>query len=130
MMTHFSRNLAALICLAFLSAASHAVNFSTFTEETFKQLQADGASILVDVRADWCPTCAKQKKVLNAYAEANPDYDLNVLFVDFDSQKEWVKHFKAPRQSTFILFKGEEQLWFSVAETRKKKIFANLDEAK
>jgi len=30
--------------------------------------------------------------------------------VDFDSDKEAVKRFRAPRQSTLLLYQGEEQL--------------------
>ena len=37
-----------------------------------------------------------------------------------------MRHFKAPRQSTFLLFKGEEQLWFAVAEVRDAVIFDRL----
>jgi hypothetical protein len=49
--------------------------------------------------------------------------------VDYDEQKEWVTHFRAPRQSTLLLYKGKEQLWFSVAETNKSKIFTQLKQA-
>jgi len=100
-----------------------------FTEARFDSLQAAGELILVDVWADWCPTCARQEKVLAKYQEKYPESPIHFLKVDFDSQKEWVKHFKAPRQSTFILFRGEEQLWFSVAETRERVVFAQLNEA-
>jgi hypothetical protein len=49
-----------------------------------------------------------------------------VLQVDFDSQKDWVTYFNAPRQSTLALYRGEEQLWFSVAQTKQDTIFAEL----
>lgn len=97
-----------------------------FTEARFQALQAEGALVLVDVFADWCPTCAAQQEILAAFREEHPQVPLHVLSVDFDEQKEWVKHFKAPRQSTFILFKGEEQVWFAVAETRKEEVFKHI----
>ncbi len=100
-----------------------------FTEERFKALQAQGALILVDVHADWCPTCAQQQKILDAYQAARPHAALHRLIVDFDKQKEWVKHFKAPRQSTLLLYRGVEQRWFAVAETREKAVFTALDAA-
>ena len=100
-----------------------------FTEERFKALQAQGALILVDVHADWCPTCTQQQKILDAYEAARPDAALHRLIVDFDKQKEWVKHFKAPRQSTLLLYRGVEQRWFAVAETREKEVFTALDAA-
>lgn len=116
-----------LFALAPLGAA--AAEFESFSEERFRALQEEGALVLVDVFADWCPTCAKQEKVLERYFEERPDVPLHVLRVDFDDQKEWVTHFGAPRQSTFVLFRGEEKLWFSVSETDAEKIFAELDEA-
>lgn len=100
-----------------------------FTEERFRDLQEQDALILVDVAADWCPTCALQHEILRSYREKRPDVRLHVLRVDFDEQKQWVKHFGAPRQSTLVLYRGEERLWFSVAETDASVIFAAIDEA-
>ncbi len=99
-----------------------------FTQERFEALQAEGALILLDVFADWCPTCAQQQKVLGAYQEEHPDVPLFILQIDFDDQKEWVKEFRAPRQSTLILYRGEERIWFNVAETSRDVIFAALNE--
>ncbi|MDP5142885.1 thioredoxin family protein [Rheinheimera baltica] len=100
-----------------------------FTEQGFEQAQAANELVLIDVYATWCPTCKKQSKVLDAYFSEYPDSKLKVLVVDFDKQKDWVSFFKAPRQSTLLLYRGEEQLWFSVAETNKERIFARLREA-
>ena len=98
------------------------------TQERFEALQAEGGVVLVEVSASWCPTCARQKEILSAYRKARPGSPVHTLTVDFDTQKEWVRAFKAPRQSTLILFKGEEQVWFSVADTDHDRIFAALDE--
>ena len=122
-----NRRLIALILAALTGLAQAAPE--AFTEERFRALQKQDALVLVDIHADWCPTCAKQQDILNAYQSGRPDADLHWLKVDFDDQKEWVKHFKAPRQSTLLLYRGDEQIWFSVAETRREKIFERLDEA-
>ena len=100
-----------------------------FTHARFAELQAAGALILVDIFADWCPTCAIQQTVLTEYREQNPDVPLHTLTVDFDRQKDLVIHFRAPRQSTLILYRGTEQIWFSVAETRTEVIAQVFDEA-
>jgi len=99
-----------------------------YTHERFAELQAEGALILVDIFADWCPTCAIQQEVLAGYRAANPEVPLHTLTIDFDTQKDFVTHFRAPRQSTLILYLGEEQIWFSIAETRGEVIAAALDE--
>lgn len=53
---------------------------------------------------------------------------LHILEVNFDQDKAAVKRFRAPRQSTLLLYRGEEQLWFSVAETRQEAIFAAINQ--
>lgn len=100
-----------------------------FTRERFEELQEQDALILVDVFAEWCPVCASQQKLLAEFRVLHPEVELHVLKVDFDRQKEWVRHFRAPRQSTLILYRGDEQVWFSVAENRREVIFREILEA-
>lgn len=121
-----------MVAAVLVSLASHAVaaeHKSAFTEDAFRAAQANNDVVLVDVFAPWCPTCKKQSKVIDAYFAEHPDSKVKVMVVDFDNQKEWVSYFKAPRQSTLLVYKGEEQLWFAVSETNKKKIFAALASA-
>ncbi|WP_043316275.1 thioredoxin family protein [Microbulbifer sp. HZ11] len=118
-----------LILFLGLTASVFAQEKEPFSEQRFNQLKAAGEVVLVDVFAEWCPTCAKQQEVLKQYRAQNPDKQFHVLVVDFDQDKEWVRHFRAPRQSTLVLFAGEEQTWFSVAETRPEVIARELDKA-
>ncbi|MBB3059908.1 thioredoxin family protein [Microbulbifer rhizosphaerae] len=105
------------------------VNKESFSKERFEALKAAGQVVLVDVYAGWCPTCAKQQEVIQQYREDNPGKEFHVLEVDFDKDKQWVRHFRAPRQSTLLLYAGEQQMWFGVAETRPDVIAAELDKA-
>lgn len=100
-----------------------------FTEVAFKQAQANNEVVLIDVFATWCPTCKRQSMILADYFHKNPTSKVKVFVVDFDEQKDWVSYFKAPRQSTLILYKGEKQLWFSVAETKADVITQQLTNA-
>jgi thiol-disulfide isomerase/thioredoxin len=121
-----------LLLAAFLTSfvtASFAMDSTPFTKAKFEQLQSQGKVVLVDVHATWCSTCKKQQKALKTYFEKNPERELHVLQVDFDDQKDIVTMFRAPRQSTFVLYKGNEQVWFSVAETRYDVIEENLEKA-
>jgi thioredoxin 1 len=120
----------AFAVLLLVGGSAHAQQSQeAFTAQRFAELEKQGALILVDVFADWCPTCAQQQRILAEYREQHPDVPLHTLTVDFDSQKEYVRRFRAPRQSTFILFRGTERVWFSVAETDRERIFAALNEA-
>ncbi|MGL5430342.1 MAG: thioredoxin domain-containing protein [Vibrio sp.] len=122
----------ALIATAWFNAASAMNNTyeMPFTEQAWKeaQMQADKITLIM-VHADWCPTCRAQNKIINAYFQDNPDSKIKQLTINFDTQKEWVSYFKAPRQSTLLLYKGDEQIWFSVAETRRDKIVQALSSA-
>jgi thiol-disulfide isomerase/thioredoxin len=110
-----------------ISISVFALESEPFSEARFKELQAKNQLILVDVSATWCPTCKKQKAIFSDYQRENPDSGLHILNVDFDKQKEWVTFFKAPRQSTLVLYSGSEKVWFSVAETRKEKIVEAIE---
>lgn len=100
-----------------------------FTQERFDELRESGAVVLVDIFADWCPTCAKQQKLIQQYRDENPDKQFHVLEVDFDDNKRAVRELRAPRQSTILLFKGNEQYWYSVAETRYEVFERELNKA-
>ncbi len=117
------------IAVFMFSANAFALEKESFSMERFEELQNEGAVILVDVFADWCPTCARQQEVLAEYRASNPDKEFHILEVNWDDEKEWVRHFRAPRQSTLLLFVGSEQYWFSVAETRSEQIAAELERA-
>lgn len=118
-----------LVMPGLMAMNAQAMEKEPFSMERFESLQEEGALILVDVYADWCPTCARQQEILKRYQQERDEVDLHILTVDFDTQKNWVRHFRAPRQSTLLLYRGEEQLWFSVAETGADVIFDRLDAA-
>lgn len=100
-----------------------------YSQERFDALQKAGEVVLIDVYAPWCPTCKKQQEAIEAYRSGNPDKKFTILVVDFDKNKDIVRQFRAPRQSTLLIYKGSDQFWFSVAETRPEVIAAELDKA-
>ena len=100
-----------------------------FSAEAFKAAQASGSSILVEIHADWCPTCKAQNPVLNKLT-ADPKFkDLKIFRVDFDAMKPAVKQFGAQMQSTLIVFKGAAEQGRSVGDTREASIAALLDKS-
>jgi thiol-disulfide isomerase/thioredoxin len=115
--------------LSAVQAQGTGVEKEPFTQERFNELRESGAVVLVDIFADWCPTCAKQQKLIQQYREENPDNDFHILEVDFDDNKQAVRELRAPRQSTILLFKGNEQYWYSVAETRYEVFERELNKA-
>ena len=100
-----------------------------FTAEAFKAAQAAGSPVLVEIHADWCPTCKAQTPILEKLT-ADPKFkDLKVFRVDFDAMKAVVKDFKAQSQSTLIVFKGTAERGRSVGDTKQASIAALLDKS-
>jgi len=119
---------AALVAAGQLASAwaSTAVPFSA---DAFKAAQASGSPILVEIHADWCPTCKAQNPILDKLT-ADPKFkDLKVFRVDFDAMKPVVKQFGAQMQSTLIVFKGAAEQGRSVGDTREASIAALLDKS-
>jgi thiol:disulfide interchange protein len=112
-----------------LSPASADTAAVPFTTEAFKAAQAAGSPILVEIHADWCPTCKAQKPILDKLT-ADPKFrDLKVFRVDFDAMKPQVKAFGAQMQSTLIVFKGTAEQGRSVGDTKEASIAALLDKS-
>jgi len=111
--------LALLTALAGPAAAAEAV---AFTPDGFAAAQAAGKPILVEIHAPWCPTCKAQQPIIGALT-AKPAYaGLTVVRVDFDSQKDAVRAFRATSQSTLIAFKGRSETARSVGDTNAASI--------
>jgi len=121
--------LAAFAFSLFFAMPALALEKEPFSQERFDELRGNGELVLVDVFADWCSTCARQQEILKSYVEAHPEVDLHILEVNYDDDKSVVRQLRAPRQSTLLLYKGEEQHWYSVAETSEDVIFANINRA-
>lgn len=117
-----------LLSLA-LSSTAFAFAPEHMNQTKLMQLQNKNKLILIDVYAPWCGTCTTQSDIIDDYLKKHPHTKLHIFRVDFDKDKQWVKAFRAPRQSTLILFKGKKQVWFSVGETSPEVIQAELKKA-
>ena len=134
-MTIFTRRFlnGVLIAGAFAMALPFAPSWANtavpFSMDAFKAAQAAGSPILVEIHADWCPTCKAQNPILDKLTSAAKFKDLKVFVVDFDAMKPVVKEFGAQMQSTLIVFKGATEAGRSVGDTREASIEALLDKS-
>ena len=120
---------AAALVTAVQLASAGASTGVPFSADAFKAAQASGSPILVEIHADWCPTCKAQSPILDKLT-ADPKFrDLKVFRVDFDAMKPVVKQFGAQMQSTLIVFKGSAEQGRSVGDTREASIAALLDKS-
>jgi thioredoxin 1 len=96
-----------------------------FSRGAFDDAQNAGKPILIDISAPWCPTCRAQKEALKALLPKHKE--LVVFDVDFDSQKDVVRAFKASMQSTLITYKGKVEVGRLVGVSDKRSIARLLE---
>ncbi len=109
--------LVALGAMAASTSAALALERKAYDGAAFAAAQQAGKSVVVQVTAPWCPTCKAQYKVIDDLA-GKPEFGaVTVLEVDFDSQKDVLKQFKASQQSTLIGFAMGKETGRLVGET-------------
>lgn len=124
--------------IAYTTAAS-AVTLPTLTwakpldyaDGLVEQHLAVGDTVFLDFKADWCSTCARQERVINALKAENPAYEQAITFINVDWDK-WgngmlARELNIPRRSTLVVLKGEQELGRIVAGTAKDEIKALMD---
>ena len=121
--------LAGFLVMAAVLGAARGAEQRPFTDQAFKAAQDAGKTVLVQIHADWCPTCKAQVPILDRLSAQAPYSGIERLRVDFDAQKDVVRRFKATTQSTLILYKGHTELARSIGETDESRIRAMLDKA-
>ena len=118
-----------LLAALFLSGYALAADQKAFDAGAFATLQGADKPILIDVRADWCPTCKRQAPIISSLM-AQPEFkNFTVLEVDFDSQPVVLRQFHATQQSTLIVYRGKSELGRSTGDTSKEGIAALLRKA-
>ena len=55
-----------------------------YTPGLVDDLLADGKTVFLDFKADWCTTCARQERVIGDLRSSNSDNDDAITFVDVD----------------------------------------------
>ena len=119
--------LATLTLLVGMSAM--AAETKPFDQATFEQLQASNKPILIDVYADWCPTCKQQAPILSELM-ARPEFkDYTVLKVNFDTQKDVRRTLRVAEQSTLIVYRGKREVARTIGDTSMESIAATLRKA-
>ncbi|SFI69335.1 Thioredoxin [Bosea sp. OK403] len=120
----------ALVTIALAAPAAFAADdIRPFTTADFAAAQKAGKPILVEIHADWCPTCKAQAPIISDLRKQARFKDLMVMRVDFDGQKDAVKRFGARTQSTLITFKGSLETGRSVGDTNSASIETLLAKA-
>ena len=110
--------------LSFQSIASE--KKTTFSEEMFNKAQSDGKVVVVSSWIKYCSSCASQMKVLN---KAKDDFQ-NIIYLNFDVGNEEIsKLLNVQYQTTLLIFKKNKEIYRSVGETSKSKIYEAIEKS-
>lgn len=105
-----------------LNAQVSTAGWQTYDEAEFMMAQKKGKTIVVDVYADWCPTCRAQAPILDELRQERASGDVLFVKVNFDEEKDFLRAHRIPRQSTVLVFGGMEERARSIAETDRTRL--------
>ena len=100
-----------------LSAQADTNGWTTYDAAEFMMAQKKGKTIVVDVYADWCPTCRAQAPILEELRTEKQSSDVLFVKVNFDKEKAFLRLNRIPRQSTVLVFNGMDEAARSIAQT-------------
>ncbi|AWW75351.1 thiol reductase thioredoxin [Erythrobacter sp. KY5] len=105
-----------------LTAQASTQGWTPYDEAEFMMAQKKGKTIVVDVYADWCPTCRAQAPILDELREQRQSGDVLFVKVNFDDEKAFLRAHRVPRQSTVLVFNGMDEVARSIAETNRTRL--------
>jgi thioredoxin 1 len=114
--------IAALLLLSISTSAALAGDIKPYSPAEFNKLADEGKPILLDFRADWCPTCSAQTPIIRDLMSQSRYKDLTTFTIDFDLDIAQLKAYKVGFQSTLIVLTGKEEKGRSVGDTTREGI--------
>jgi len=97
---------------------------TTFKKELFDKAQLEGKVVVVSSWIKYCSSCANQMKVLN---KAKNEFE-NIEYFSFDvTNREIANFFNVQYQTTLIIFKDNKEVYRSLGEVTKERIYEVLE---
>ena len=97
---------------------------TTFKKDLFDKAQLEGKVVVVSSWLKYCSSCANQMKVLN---KAKNEFE-NIEYFTFDvTNREIANFFNVQYQTTLIIFKDNKEVYRSLGEVTKERIYEVLE---
>ena len=110
-------------CICSLSAVAMEKS-TTFNKEIFKKAQSEGKIVVVSSWIKYCSSCASQMKILQ---NAEKDFK-NIQYLAFDvKNKEISELLNVKFQTTLLIFKDNKEVYRSIGEISKEKIYKAIE---
>lgn len=113
-----------LVGLLVINAPAQAGPIQPYTQAALAAAKSSGLPVLVDVHADWCPTCRAQDPTILELARDPAFEDLVILKLDFDSQVKERRALGVNQQSTLIVYRGKAERGRVTGVTDREQIRA------
>ena len=97
---------------------------TTFTNEIFDRAQSDGKTVVVSSWIKYCTSCASQMKALK---DVEKDFN-NLVYLNFDvREKEIAQQLNIQFQTTLVIYKNNKEVYRSLGELTKDKIYKAIN---
>ena len=97
---------------------------TTFNKELFTKSQSEGKIVVVSSWIKYCSSCASQMKILQ---NAEKDFK-NIKYLAFDvKNKEISDLLNVKFQTTLLIFKDNKEVYRSIGEISKEKIYKAIE---
>ena len=97
---------------------------TTFNKELFTKSQSEGKIVVVSSWIKYCSSCASQMKILQ---NAEKDFK-NIQYLAFDvKNKEISDLLNVKFQTTLLIFKNNNEVYRSIGEISKEKIYKAIE---
>jgi len=108
----------AVVMLIGLGAANvWGAEWQPFDEAAFQEARESGQTVYVDFHATWCPTCAKQKPILEKLLGESEFEEVVAFVADYDKSTDLEREMRITSQSTIVVFQGDEEVARSTGVT-------------
>ena len=113
-----------LIFCFFALSVSAMEKETTFKKNLFEQAQSEGKIVVVSSWIKYCSSCASQMKILQ---NAEKDFK-NIQYLAFDvKNKEISDLLNVKFQTTLLIFKDNKEVYRSIGEISKEKIYKAIE---
>ena len=93
---------------------------TTFNKDIFTKAQSEGKIVVVSSWIKYCSSCASQMKILQ---NAEKDFK-NIQYLAFDVKNKEISDFLNVKfQTTLLIFKNNKEVYRSIGEISKEKIY-------
>jgi len=97
---------------------------TTFDNDVFNKAQSDGKTVVVSSWIKYCTSCASQMKALK---DVEKDFD-NLIYLTFDvTNREVAKQLNIQFQTTLVIYKNNKEVYRSLGELSKDKIYRAIN---